>query len=78
MENIRNSGIAHLFAISGLHLSFIAGLFFSLSRNLLVFSRRMAENYNIKKNICCYSCYSEFNIFVALLECQFLLNVHLL
>ena len=49
MEVIRNAGIAHLFAISGLHLSFIAGLFFILSRNLLVLSTRLAESYNIKK-----------------------------
>ncbi|WP_230957186.1 ComEC/Rec2 family competence protein [Ehrlichia ruminantium] len=49
MDNIRNAGIAHLFAISGLHLSFIAGLFFSLSRNLLVLSRSIAESYDIKK-----------------------------
>ena len=46
---IRNTGIAHLFAISGLHLSFIAGLFFTLSRNLLVLSTRFAERYDIKK-----------------------------
>ncbi|CAI27106.1 ComEC/Rec2 family competence protein [Ehrlichia ruminantium] len=49
MGNIRNAGIAHLFAISGLHLSFITGLFFSLSRNLLVFFGNLAESYNIKK-----------------------------
>ncbi|GAT78590.1 competence locus E protein 3, partial [Ehrlichia ruminantium] len=33
----------------GLHLSFITGLFFSLSRNLLVFFGNLAESYNIKK-----------------------------
>ncbi|RZB13114.1 ComEC family competence protein [Ehrlichia minasensis] len=49
MEAIRNTGIAHLFAISGLHLSFIAGLFFVLSRNLLVLCERLAESCNIKK-----------------------------
>ena len=49
MEAIRNTGIAHLFAISGLHLSFVAGLFFVLSRNLLVLYTRLAESYNIKK-----------------------------
>ncbi|MGN7618554.1 MAG: ComEC/Rec2 family competence protein [Ehrlichia sp.] len=49
MQDIRNSGIAHIFAISGLHLSFIASLFFSLSRNILVLSGRLAESYNVKK-----------------------------
>ncbi|KJV65445.1 MULTISPECIES: ComEC/Rec2 family competence protein [Ehrlichia] len=49
MDAIRNTGIAHLFAISGLHLSFIAGLFFTLLRNLLVLFTRFAERYNIKK-----------------------------
>ncbi|AHX06734.1 comEC/Rec2-related domain protein [Ehrlichia chaffeensis str. Liberty] len=49
MDTIRNTGIAHLFAISGLHLSFIAGLFFSLSRSLLVLFTKFAESYDIKK-----------------------------
>ncbi|MDN5248108.1 MAG: ComEC/Rec2 family competence protein [Wolbachia endosymbiont of Tyrophagus putrescentiae] len=49
MDAIRNSGIAHLFAISGLHLSFIAGLFFMTFRNLFAVSETLTLKYNTKK-----------------------------
>ncbi|NSX83052.1 DUF4131 domain-containing protein [Wolbachia endosymbiont of Atemnus politus] len=49
MDAIRNSGIAHLFAISGLHLSFIAGLFFIVFRNLFATSETLTLKYNTKK-----------------------------
>nr|WP_256359330.1 ComEC/Rec2 family competence protein [Wolbachia endosymbiont of Ctenocephalides felis wCfeT] len=49
MDAIRDSGIAHLFAISGLHLSFIAGLFFVVFRNLLALSEVLTLRYNTKK-----------------------------
>ncbi|WP_408647389.1 ComEC/Rec2 family competence protein [Wolbachia endosymbiont of Pentidionis agamae] len=49
MESIRNAGIAHLFAISGLHLSFVAGLFFMLFRNLFALSETLTLKYDIKK-----------------------------
>ncbi len=49
MDAIRNSGIAHLFAISGLHLSFVAGLFFLIFRNLFAVSEILTLNYNTKK-----------------------------
>ena len=49
MDAIRDSGIAHLFAISGLHLSFIAGLFFIVFRNLFATSETLTLKYNTKK-----------------------------
>ncbi|WP_341807963.1 ComEC/Rec2 family competence protein [Wolbachia endosymbiont (group E) of Neria commutata] len=49
MDAIRDSGIAHLFAISGLHLSFIAGLFFLVFRNLFAISETLTLKYNTKK-----------------------------
>lgn len=49
MNAIRDSGIAHLFAISGLHLSFIAGLFFIVFRNLFAISETLTLKYNTKK-----------------------------
>ncbi|WP_264682488.1 MULTISPECIES: ComEC/Rec2 family competence protein [unclassified Wolbachia] len=49
MNAIRDSGIAHLFAISGLHLSFVAGLFFIIFRNLFAISETLTLKYNTKK-----------------------------
>lgn len=49
MNAIRDSGIAHLFAISGLHLSFVAGLFFIVFRNLFAMSETLTLKYNTKK-----------------------------
>uniref|UniRef100_A0A3B0J0N6 ComE operon protein 3 n=1 Tax=Wolbachia endosymbiont of Aleurodicus floccissimus TaxID=2152762 RepID=A0A3B0J0N6_9RICK len=49
MNAIRDSGIAHLFAISGLHLSFVAGLFFIVFRNLFAISETLTLKYNTKK-----------------------------
>ncbi len=49
MDAIRDSGIAHLFAISGLHLSFVAGLFFIVFRNLFAISETLTLKYNTKK-----------------------------
>lgn len=49
MDAIRASGIAHLFAISGLHLSFVAGLFFIVFRNLFAISETLTLKYNTKK-----------------------------
>ncbi|MDX5462304.1 MAG: ComEC/Rec2 family competence protein [Wolbachia endosymbiont of Tetragnatha montana] len=49
MGAIRDSGIAHLFAISGLHLSFVAGLFFIVFRNLFAISETLTLKYNTKK-----------------------------
>ncbi|MGN7679043.1 MAG: ComEC/Rec2 family competence protein, partial [Anaplasma sp.] len=49
LSEVRNAGLAHLFAISGLHLSFIAWISFFLLRNMLVLSETVALRYNIKK-----------------------------
>ncbi len=49
IANIRNSGLAHLLAISGLHLSLMAGIFFTFSRFLLSFNQYLTLRFDIKK-----------------------------
>ncbi len=49
MLDIRNSGLAHLISISGLHLSLAAGIFFVSSRFLLSFNQYLTLYYDIKK-----------------------------
>lgn len=44
-----DAGLAHLLAISGLHLSLIAGFVFLLIRRGLALSMRFAESYDLKK-----------------------------
>ncbi|MBW8308266.1 MAG: ComEC/Rec2 family competence protein [Candidatus Paracaedibacteraceae bacterium] len=44
-----DAGIAHVLAISGLHLSMIAGLIFVIVRRGLCLSMTLAERYNLKK-----------------------------
>ena len=44
-----DAGIAHVLAISGLHLSMIAGLIFMIFRRGLSLNMRLAERYNLKK-----------------------------
>ncbi len=56
MNAIRDSGIAHLFAISGLHLSFFASIFFVIFRNMFALSEILTLKYNTKK----YRLYSLF------------------
>ena len=48
-ENIRISGLAHLLAISGLHLGLVMGGVFFFTRALLAAAPRLALKYNIKK-----------------------------
>ena len=48
-NKIRKSGLAHLLAISGLHLSIVAGIFFVLTRFILVRFGNFALNYDLKK-----------------------------
>lgn len=45
----RDSGLAHILSISGLHLTLVAGLLFFLVRALLAAHPRMALRYPIKK-----------------------------
>ena len=47
-ENMRNSGVAHILSVSGLHLSLVAMIFFVSSRVLLNISNFLAYNTNIK------------------------------
>jgi competence protein ComEC len=49
MENIRNSGLMHLLAISGLHIGLAAGIFFFSIRFLLSRSYFLILHYDIKK-----------------------------
>jgi len=47
-ENMRNSGVAHILSVSGLHLSLVAMIFFVVSRVLLNISNFLAYRTNIK------------------------------
>ncbi|MCF8467960.1 MAG: ComEC family competence protein [Sneathiella sp.] len=49
LDNMRDSGLAHLLAISGLHMGMIGGLIFFSVRLLLVLSPYVALHYPIKK-----------------------------
>lgn len=47
-NNLRNSGIAHILSVSGLHLSLVASIFFIASRFLLNCSNYLSYKINIK------------------------------
>ncbi|MEA1938983.1 MAG: ComEC/Rec2 family competence protein, partial [Pseudomonadota bacterium] len=49
MEAVRKSGLAHLLAISGLHVGLVAGLVFFLVRAVLAVFERTALRHSIKK-----------------------------
>tara|TARA_R100000005_G_scaffold96671_1_gene85822 strand:+ start:184 stop:2289 length:2106 start_codon:yes stop_codon:yes gene_type:complete len=49
LEDMRASGLAHLLAISGLHMGMIGGLVFFAVRFVLVLSNRLALYYPVKK-----------------------------
>ncbi|MFT6386386.1 MAG: ComEC/Rec2-related protein [Rickettsiales bacterium] len=49
IQAIRNSGLAHLIAISGLHFTLAAGIFFFSIRFLLSLNQYLTLNFNIKK-----------------------------
>ena len=49
MDNIRNSGLMHLLAISGLHIGLAAAMFFFAMRFLLSRSYFLTLHYDIKK-----------------------------
>lgn len=49
LDSIRNSGLAHLLAISGLHVGLVAGLLFVFSRMILASAPRLALSLPIKK-----------------------------
>ncbi len=48
-SNLRKAGLAHILAISGLHMSLVAGGMFWLVRALLALSRPLVLNFPIKK-----------------------------
>lgn len=48
-DALRGSGLAHLLAISGLHVGMVAGVLFFFSRFLMACSMRLALHYPIKK-----------------------------
>ncbi|WP_417453288.1 ComEC/Rec2 family competence protein [Kiloniella sp.] len=48
-EEIRNAGLAHLLAISGLHMGLMAGIVFFVIRFVLALFPSLALNYPIKK-----------------------------
>ena len=56
LEDMRRSGLAHLLAISGLHLGLVAGILFFAVRALLAAVPRLALNHPIKKWAACVSC----------------------
>lgn len=49
MEKIRQSGLSHLLAISGMHISLVVMIFFFMTRNFCVLIPKMALKYNVKK-----------------------------
>ncbi|MBI4966574.1 MAG: ComEC/Rec2 family competence protein [Rhodospirillales bacterium] len=49
LEAYRDSGLAHILSISGLHMSMVAGLIFFVVRGLLALIPRLALNHPIKK-----------------------------
>jgi competence protein ComEC len=49
LQNVRSSGLAHLLAISGLHFTLAAGIFFFSIRFLLSLNQYLTLHYNIKK-----------------------------
>ena len=59
-ENMRNSGVAHILSVSGLHLSLVAMIFFVTSRVLLNCSNYLAYNTDIKFIAACISIIGSF------------------
>jgi len=49
MNNIRNSGLAHLLSISGFHLALASAIFLVITRFLLSRSEYLALNFDLKK-----------------------------
>jgi len=53
LDNMRASGLAHLLAISGLHVGLIAGIVFFIVRAILALIHPLASKYPIKKWAAC-------------------------
>lgn len=61
IENIRNSGLMHLLAISGLHIGLAAGMFFFVIRFLLSRSYFLTSHYDIKKIAAILAIFTSFS-----------------
>ncbi len=73
LEDIRNSGLAHLISISGFHMSLAGAIFFFLSRFLLSRNENLTLKYDIKKFagiISLLACYFYFKISGSLIPTQ--------
>ena len=60
IENVRNAGLAHLLAISGLHLSFVAGMAFVFFRCIFSCSEKLTLSCNTKKLCACIATVTSF------------------
>lgn len=60
MSDIRNSGLAHLISISGLHLSLAAGILFFTFRFLFSFNSYLTTHFDIKKIAAIAAIFSSF------------------
>jgi len=49
MDKVRYSGLAHVLAISGMHMAIICGIFFFLILNILSFNFNLTLRFNIRK-----------------------------
>lgn len=54
-QDFANSGLSHILAISGLHISLVAGLLFLLMRRFLALIPAITKRYNTKKWACLLS-----------------------
>lgn len=60
LDDFRDSGIAHLLAISGLHIGLVAGIVFFGLRSILALSGTLALHYPIKKWAALLALFSAF------------------
>ncbi len=63
-QALRDAGLAHLLAISGLHIGMIAGLVFFFTRWLMSLSERLALKYPIKKIAAIFAILAAFAYFL--------------
>ncbi len=65
VQSYRNAGIAHILAVSGLHMSLLTGLIFIVIRSALALVPKIALYYNTKK----------IAAVIALVSCLFYLHI---
>ena len=61
IDNMRGSGLAHMLAISGMHVGMISGLVFFLIRALLALIPYIALRYNIKNIAAVFAIFTAFS-----------------